>query len=137
MESFIENGVRPALIPLVVNVFQGRPRTVKWHGEMSSTKDVRGGGPQGATLGLLEYISQSNHCADAIPEEHRFRFLDDLSILEIVNLLNIGMSSFNFQNNVPSDVATENQFVPGENLASQMYLDNINEWTSKQEMKIN
>ena len=65
--------------------------TVKWHGEMSSTKDVRGGGLQGATLGLLEYISQSNHCADAILEEHRFRFLDYLSILEMVNLLNIGM----------------------------------------------
>ena len=39
--------------------------------------------------------------------------------------------------NVPSDLAAENQFVLGENLASQGYLDSINEWTSKQEMKIN
>ena len=137
VESFIKNGVRPALIPLLVNFFQDRKMTVKWHGEMSSTRSVKGGGPQGATLGLLEYISQSNHCADAIPEEHRFRFLDDLSILEIVNLLNIGISSFNFQNGVPSDLATENQFVPGENLASQAYLDSIDEWTSNQKMKIN
>ena len=35
VKSFIENGVRPALIPLIINYFQGRHMTVKWHGVKS------------------------------------------------------------------------------------------------------
>ena len=30
IESFIQNGVRPALIPLLINFFQGRKMRVKW-----------------------------------------------------------------------------------------------------------
>ena len=57
IESFIENGVRPYLIPLLVNFFQDRKMSVKWHGCRSAPRIIRGGGPQGATLGLLEYLS--------------------------------------------------------------------------------
>ena len=35
----------------------------------------KGGGSQGATMGLLEYLSQSNDCADGVSESERFRFL--------------------------------------------------------------
>ena len=31
IESFIENGVRPSLIPLLINYFQGREMFIKWH----------------------------------------------------------------------------------------------------------
>ena len=64
--------------------------SVKWHGQRSAPRRVNGGGPQGATLGILEYLSQSNNCADIVSEEDRFRFVDDLSVLEIVNLLTVG-----------------------------------------------
>ena len=40
VESFIKNGVRPALIPLLVNYFQGRRMKVKWHGEFSTTREL-------------------------------------------------------------------------------------------------
>jgi len=60
IESFIENGVRPSLIPLLVNYFQDRKMSVKWHGCRSVPRIIRGDGPQGATLGLLEYQSESN-----------------------------------------------------------------------------
>ena len=36
IKSFIQNGVRPALIPLLKNYFQGRFMKVKWHNEFSS-----------------------------------------------------------------------------------------------------
>ena len=62
---------------------------VKWHGCYSTPRKVKGGGPQGASIGLLEYLSQSNNSADAVSESDRFKFIDDLSILEIVNLLTI------------------------------------------------
>ena len=32
VESFTKNGVRPSLIPVLVNYFQNREMTVKWHG---------------------------------------------------------------------------------------------------------
>ena len=67
--------------------------SVKWHGCRSSPIQIHGGGPQGATLGILEYLSQSNNCADIVSEEDRFRFVDDLSVLEIVDLLTVGITS--------------------------------------------
>ena len=58
---------------------------------------MNGGGPQGATLGILEYLSQSNNSADCVEEKDRFKFIDDLTVLEIVNLLTVGLSSFNIK----------------------------------------
>ena len=137
VESFIKNGVRPSLIPVLVNYFQGREMSVKWHGCQSVPRKLKGGGPQGATIGLLEYLSQSNDCADMVKESERFRFLDDLSLLEIINLLTVGLSSFNIKQQVPSDISTHNQYIPTHALNSQTWLDNISDWTRKQKMKIN
>ena len=78
--SFLENGVRKELIPVLISYFQDRRMLVKWHGQLSSMRNLPGGGPQGATLGILEYTSQSNHNADFVPENLRYKFVDDLSI---------------------------------------------------------
>ena len=137
IESFIENGVRPSLIPLLVNYFQDRKMSVKWHGCRSAPRIIRGGGPQGATLGLLEYLSQSNKSADCVDVKDRFKFVDDLTILEIVNLLTIGITSMNMKQTVPSDLPSHNQFIPTQNLQSQKWLDQINNWTENQKMIIN
>ena len=137
IDSFIRNGVRPSLIPLLVNFFQDRKMSVKWKGCRSTVRDLNGGGPAGATFGLLEYLSQSNNFADMVNEDDRFRFLDDLSLLEIVNLLSVGLSSFNFKQTVASDIPLHNQFVKNTNLKSQDWLDQINAWTKAQKMKIN
>ena len=66
--------------------------TVKWQACVSEIKNLNGGGPQGATLGFLEYLSQSNDSANCVPPEDRFKFVDDLSALEIVNLLMVGIT---------------------------------------------
>ena len=111
--------------------------SVKWHGCRSDPKDIHGGGPQGATLGLLEYMSQSNHSADCVDVKDRFKFVDDLSILEIVNLLTVGITSFNIRQEVANDIPTHNQFIPSHNLQSQVWLDEIDRWTENQQMMIN
>ena len=36
-----------------------------------------GCGPAGATLGLLEYLSQYNNNADCVDTEDRYKFVDD------------------------------------------------------------
>ena len=137
VQSFIENGVRPSLIPVLINYFQERKMSVKWHGCQSVPKDIKGGGPQGATLGLLEYLSQSNDNAECVDLKDRFKFVDDLSVLEIVNLLTVGLTSFNLKQQIPTDIPTHNQYIPAANLKSQGWLDEINSWTEQKKMMIN
>jgi hypothetical protein len=51
--------------------------------------------------------------------------------------LTVGISSYNFRAQVPSDVLENNQYIPPSNLKSQEYLDKINLWTKNQKMVIN
>ena len=88
-------------------------------------------------MGILEYLSQTNNNADFLPDDERFKFIDDLSILDIINLISIGLSSYNTKLHVPSDVAQHNQFIPPANLKSQQYLDNLSEWTDINLMQLN
>ena len=67
----------------------------------------------------------------------RFKFVDDLSILEIVNLQTVGITSFNIKQEVANDIPTHNQYIPSHNLKSQDWLDEIDRWTENQKMKIN
>ena len=108
--------------------------SVKHHGVHSAPRSLNGGGPQGATIGLLEYLSQSNHSADSVPVEERFKFVDDLTILEIVNLLTIGLCSYNIKGHIPSNIPIHNQYIPAANLNSQQNMNKINDWTTKQKI---
>ena len=137
VESFLRNGVRPALIPMLVNYFQGRQMKVKWHGHLSRERDLNGGGPQGSTFGLWEYLSQSNDNADCVDEADRFKFVDDLSFLEIIYMLNVGLSSYNVRAHVPSHIPTHNQVISRDKLKSQAQLECINDWTKEKKMKLN
>ena len=137
LESFIRNGVRPALLPLLQNYFQNRHMVVKWHGQVSSVRELHGGGPQGGNFGILEYLSQTNNNLDFIDPELRFKFFDDASVLEIVNLLSIGIASHNSKQQVPSNIHSHNQFIPAEYLKSQGYLETIHQWSEDNLMELN
>ena len=100
-------------------------------------ENVNRKGPQGSSIGLLEYLSQSNNNSDCVDPELRFKFLDDLSVLEVVNLLTVGISSYNIRMHVPSDIPSNNGFIPSENLHTKNYIENINQWTKKQKMRLN
>ena len=89
INSFIENGVRKSLIPVLINYFQDRRMTVKWGSKYSSIRKLPGGGPQGCYLGGLEYSSQSNDSGRFVSKENRYKFVDDLSLLEVINLLTV------------------------------------------------
>ena len=111
---------------------------VKWNGKTSSERMLNGGGPQGGLLGILEYLSQTNDNTDFIDEVDKFKFIDDLSILEKVNLISQGLSSYRIKSHVASDVNSDhNQFLPAENFKSQQYLTNISNWTDNNLMKLN
>ena len=45
----------------------------------SEILDLGGGGPQGSIIGQLLYIIASDDAAEDIPEEDKFKYIDDLS----------------------------------------------------------
>ena len=122
---------------MLVNYLQDRTMKVKWNGSMSTERKLNGGGPQGATFGIWEYLVQSNESADCVSPDYRLKFVDDLTVLEKVNLLLVGLASFNCHATVPSDIPAHNQFIPSEHLKSQEYLEKIKQWTDDQKMILN
>ena len=81
---------------------------VKFNGEMSKLLTLIGGGPQGTLLGGLEYIVQSNDNADIVPVEDRFKYIDDLSVLQLVCLSGL-LVEYNFFEHVASDIGIDDQ----------------------------
>ena len=49
----------------------------------------------------------------------------------------MGLTSFNLKCQVPNDIPTHNQFISSHDLKSQVWLDQINDWTENQKMLIN
>ena len=43
--------------------------------------------------GIIEYLSQTYDCADFLNNDEKYRYIEDLSILEIVNLISVGITS--------------------------------------------
>ena len=72
---------------------------------------------------ILEEISPT------VDPDYRYKFVDDLTILEKVNILVTGLTSFNIKASVPSDIPTHNQYIPRENLNTNIYLKDIEKWT--------
>ena len=120
IQSFIENGVRPSMIPVLLSFFQNRQIKVKWRGLLSKVQALPGGGPQGGTLGIEEYLSQSNGNTNFLSQDKKFKFIDDLSIIEILNLISIALTSYNFQQHVASDIAIGNRFLEPKDAKSQI-----------------
>ena len=137
VQSFVRNGVRASLIPVIASFFEGRHMRVKWRGQLSSLRYLPGSGPQGSTFGVLEYLSQSNDNSENVPVDDRFKFMDDLTLLEIISLVDVGLASHNLRAQVPSNIPTHNQIIESEHLKTSKYIKEINEWTEKNLMKLN
>ena len=137
IKSFQENGVRACLIPLLMSFFENRRMFVKWHDVTSDLKTLPGGGPQGCSLGLWSFLSQTNDNPEHTNNEDIYKFVDDKSVLEVINLLSIGIASHNPKSRVPSNVLTSNIIIPAENLKTQDHLEKISDWTRRKQMKLN
>ena len=96
-------GVPPWLLKLVISFLTKRKMVVRYKGESSSVKELPGGGPQGALLGLLLFLvlvndigfsDQTNENGDLITCKRRvksfnelhLKYVDDLALLEAVPL---------------------------------------------------
>ena len=108
---------------------------LKWHGKLSSEKKLPASAAQGSTLGILLYLSASNNNTDNVPVEDRFQYVDDASILEVIDLKNIGLASHNSKVKVSSEILENSQFIPSENLKTQKYVEEVNDWTEENNAK--
>ena len=109
---------------------------VKFNGELSQFLALIGGGPQGTLLGQIEYLVQSNDNADIVSPDDRFKYIDDLSVLQLICLSGL-LIDYDFQHHVASDVGVDDQFLPAEHYQMQDSLDYISNWTKDNLMKIN
>ena len=134
--KFIKLGVRASLIPLLVSYLTDRKMRVKFNGEVSEFLTLIGGGPQGTLVGGLEYLAQSNDNADVVPPEDRYKFIDDLSVLQLVLLSGL-LVDYNINQHVPSDVGIDQQFLPLASHKTQHSLDYISNWSKENLMKLN
>ena len=101
---------------------------VKFNGEESEFLRLVGGGPQRTLIGQLEYLVYSNDRADAVPQEDRYKYVDDLTVLRLVLLSGI-LTEYDFKTHVASDVAIHGNFLPIQNVQSQNNLDKISQCT--------
>ena len=96
-----------------------RKMHVKWKSAVSSEKSLPGGGPQGVPLGQYSYISQSNTNASFVPQQDRFKWIDDLTTLEVINLITVGLTSYNFKQHVASDIGINQKYLLSKYTKSQ------------------
>jgi hypothetical protein len=134
--KFVKLGVRPSLIPLLASYLTDRKMKVKFNGELSDFHKLIGGGPQGTLLGGIEYLVQSNDNADVVPPEDRFKYIDDLSLLQLICFSGL-LTEYNFLQHVASDIGIDEQYLPPSSYQTQDTLNHISSWTSANLMKLN
>ena len=136
IKKFIQLGVRPSLIVLLASYLTDRQMKVKFNGEMSEFMALIGGGPQGTLLGQLEYLVQSNDNADVVSPEDIFKYIDDLSLLQLVCMSGLLME-YDFSQYVASDIGVDDLFLPPDSYPTQETLDSVSNWTKENLMQIN
>ena len=136
IKKFIELGVRPSLIPLLISYLTDRKMKVKFNDAESRTLSLVGGGPQGSLIGQIMYLVQSNDNAECVGPDDRFKYIDDLSILQIVQLAGL-LKSYDFHQHVPSDIGVDQLYLPAASYQTQVHLDSISAWTEANLMRLN
>ena len=136
INKFIKLGLRSSLIPILIDYLQERKMKVKMNGEVSETKALIGGSPQGTILGQLLYIGGSDDSAGEISDENKFKYIDDLEIIELVSLAG-ALKEYDFSQHIASDVGTHQKFLPPSTNTMQTTINNLTQWTADNKMSIN
>jgi hypothetical protein len=134
--KMINMGVRSSIVRVIIDFLNERKMELKMNGKTSSTLDLVGGGPQGSLIGQLLYIVGSDDVAQEVPDDDKFKYIDDLSAVEAVKT-DGKLTQYDVWQHVPSDVATEQNFLPPSTFQTQHYNDTISKWTEENNMKIN
>ena len=69
-------------------------------------------GPHGAYLGNLEYVAQSNESEHCVESDARYKFVDDLTALDTISLLLVGMTLHNLKASTSTSTQVMKLFRP-------------------------
>ena len=136
IQKFLNLGLRSSLVQVLVSYLQERKMTVKYNQKTSRMHDLPGGGPQGTLIGGIEYSVQSNDNGDFLDDDMKYKYVDDMSILEFLSLSGL-LVDYDVLGHVPSDVGVDHMFLPSSEYSTQSYLNNISQWTSDNLMQLN
>ena len=95
-----------------------------------------GGFPAGSIIGQDCFLVASNEAAEEVNTDDRFKYIDDLEILELVLLSGI-LQDYDVYSHVPSDIPLDHKYLPGNPTKTQSNLDSIALWTDQNQMKLN
>ena len=70
-------------------------------------------------------LHEKKRYEDPMDQDEKFKFIDGLSFLEIINLISIGIASYDCWEHVPSDIAIDNGFTDSSKLSIQSDLGRI------------
>jgi hypothetical protein len=79
---------------------------------------------------------QSNDNADIVDPDDRFKYIDDLSVLQLVLLSGL-LVEYDFHQHVASDIVIDMQYLPATSYSTQDQLNSISDWTHNNLMKLN
>ena len=85
---------------------------------------------------MLNYLINSNDNVNCLESDMKFKWVDDLTILELV-LFGSLITEYDCQMQVPSDIGIEEKYLPPQTFNTQDYLNSIQLWTDTNLMKLN
>ena len=110
--------------------------TVRYNSAWSRWHTLVGGSPQGSWMGQMAYIAASDDAAAELEDEEKFKYCDDLTILELIALGGV-LTEYNFKEHVPSDIAVDQLFLNPSNFKTQENLCELENWTTSNIMRLN
>ena len=136
VSKLITMGVRPSLVPIVMDFMTDRTMTVRYNSASSKWHKLIGGSPQGSWLGQMAYIAASDDAARGLEDEDKWKFCDDLTILELVMMGGV-LKEYDFTKHVASDIETGQKFLDPELYNTQNTLNELQTWTTDNKMRLN
>ena len=79
---------------------------------------------------------QSNDNADIVQPEDGYKYINDLSVLQLVLLSGL-LVEYNFHQHVASDIGVDMTYLPADSYNTQDHLNYISNWTDENLMKLN
>ena len=98
--------------------------TIKYNSAESSLYTLLGGGPHGSWTGQESFFLSRDDNASFVDQDDRYKYCDDLSILELVLQGDI-LTEYNFYQHVASDVGVDELYLSPQGLSTQINLDKI------------
>jgi hypothetical protein len=124
IQKFLILGLRPSIVPLLIDYFTGRKMTVKFNTGRSSIINLIGSFPEGSLIGQDSYVVSSNDCASMTDPEDRYRYIDDLEITDLITMAGL-LIDYDVWTHVPSDIGVHQKYLKPEHTQTQNHLNEI------------